>query len=146
MEEINRHKLVYDKMLPYAEKNLKKIKVLPGVYLGNKKCYHNARQRLETGESEAVCFVLSFIPRSGVNIHAVNKVGDTYVDNTLGYLSQFNNYFLIKEYLLEELCKLDETAYPEIIFDLVSFHKNEYLNKVFTKDELKELEIKHEHF
>lgn len=139
---------VYERLLPYAEKSLEKIKVQAGNYMGNKKCYHNVRNEMEK-DSEfgdfKLAMVLSFIPRSGVNVHATLVSGDRYIDNTLGYLSQFNNFYLLQEYTLDELRELDKAAYPKHIFDLVKYWKDEMLGKVFTKKEIKDLGIKDNH-
>ena len=136
--------IVYEHAEKYAKRNLKEIKVEAGDYMGNKKCQHNARQRVETGEYEKVVACLSFIPKSGVNLHFVNKKGDKYVDNTLGHLAKFNKHFLIKEYTLPQLKKLD--THRSCMYDLFPELQEEYLNKVFTKKEIKEFGIEPSHF
>src|SRR3990167_2435242 len=87
--------LVYEKALIWARKNLEKIDVLPGEYHGNQKCHEVARQYLQDGN---LVIALSFVPKSGVNIHFLNKRPWGYIDNTLGYLSAYNTYFKIAEF------------------------------------------------
>lgn len=78
-----------------------------GEYAGNNMCHHNARQKVEEGKSEGVAAVLAFVPFSGVNVHYLNLTDGKYVDNTLGYLSKANEYFLVEEYSKEEVLKMD---------------------------------------
>jgi len=139
----SQRQLVYEALTPYAEANLKKIKVQVGTYMGNKMCHHNARHFVENGTHAQAAAVLSFVPKSGVNVHFINKDNNVYVDNTLGYLSRFNTYFLIKEYMLADLRELD--THKSCMYDLLSKHQEEMLGKVFTKKQLKDLEITHDH-
>lgn len=143
MSNKSQRQLVYEKLLPYAKENLKKIKVSSGDYVGNKMCHHNARQRLENGDCDLLAVTLSFVPKSGVNLHMINNCGGKYIDHTLGYLSQFNTYYLIKEYPLKELKKMD--THKSGMLDLLNNYKDEILLKVFTMEEIKDLGITREH-
>lgn len=107
MEPKSNRQIIYERLLPYAEKNFKKITVEMGEYQGNKMCHHNARQKVEEGKSEGVAAVLAFLDRSGVNVHYLNVTDGKYVDNTLGYLSKANTYYLVEEYTKEEVLKMD---------------------------------------
>lgn len=129
--------IVYERAEKYAEKHLKKIKVLMGDYDGSQKCHHIARHRLETGEYEILAITLSFVPKSGVNVHFINKKNSeqgNYVDNTLGYLSKKNTYYLISEHTLKEI------QGENMVKSLVN-NKEKILNKLFTNKEKKELGI-----
>ena len=59
---------------------------------------------------------LMFIPKSGVVIHFINKTltlnADVkpihvFIDRTLGYLSQYNTYYKIAEFTLDDLKDYD---------------------------------------
>ena len=88
---------VYERLFPYAKDHLSQIKVEMGDYNGFNKCQHVARQRLEKGEANTIIVVLSFTPKAAVNVHFINRKGKTYIDHTLGYLSQKNIYFFVEE-------------------------------------------------
>jgi hypothetical protein len=60
------------------------------------------------------------------------------IDNTNGYLSKFNTYYLIKEYFPKDLKDTHMTK-------LLDSVKDEYLNILFTPKEIKQYEIKPEH-
>lgn len=143
MNNKSQRQIVYERLLPYAEKNMEEITVVPGEYMGNKKCHHNARQKVEQDPRVKAVACLSFFPKNGVYLHFVNHFGLIYIDNTLGYLSQFNRYFKIKEYTLDELKAMD--THRSCMYDLLPNLQQEYLDKVFTKKELKDLKIGLEH-
>lgn len=132
-------KKIYEILEPYAMKNLQKIDVRAGNYMGNKMCHHNARQNLETNSEYAkVAAVLMFIPYSGARIHFLNKtVNGDYVDDTLGYLARYNRYFLIKEYSLDELYALD--THRSSMYELLPKHQQEMVDLI--KSELKDFEV-----
>jgi len=108
-----------------------------GRYDGSQRCQHIARQGLEEG-ADTVVITLAFVPRSGVNIHFINRFGDDYIDNTLGYLSKRNTYYLLSEHKLEEL----EDARMS---DMLTDEKEKMLGKLFTDEERKEFGIEINH-
>lgn len=132
--------LVYEKALEYAKKYLIKIDVKFGKYDGSQRCHHISRQLLEEGNADTVVVTLSFIPNSGVNVHFINKVDGEYVDNTLGYLSKKNFYYLISEHTLVELQNDDVNMSAMLVKQ-----KENILRELFTKDEMEEQDIKNEH-
>lgn len=132
--------IVYEKALKYADENFTKIDVKFGKYDGSQRCQHVSRQLLEEGNADTVAVTLSFVPNSGVNVHFINKVNGEYVDNTLGYLSKNNFYYLISEHTLEELQKDDVN-----MSDMLVKQKESILGKLFSKSEMEEQEIKNEH-
>ena len=134
----SQRQIVYERALPFAEKNYKKIAVKMGRYDGSQRCQHVSRQLLEEGGADTVAVTLSFVPNSGVNVHMINRVGNEYIDNTLGYLSKKNTYYLISEYTLEDLA---DTNMSKMLLKL----KEDELSKLFTDSERKELGIETSH-
>ena len=136
-KKIHPRKIVYTKALSYAKEKLVPIPVEMGEYEGSQKCQHVARQFLEEGRADSVVAALSFIPQKNaeaVNVHFINKKGEVFVDNTLGYLSKDNEYFLIKEFSLKDLENVKMTA-------LLLTIKDETLSNLFSKKELKKFKI-----
>lgn len=135
--------MVTYRALRFAIKELQEIAVNPGMYMGNNRCYNNARQHVEEGEAGVITAVIAFLPEvRGANLHFVNK--DTtgcYTDNTYGYQSQFIRYFVLSDYKSVELDK-NNKIYANIIDELGDM----YLNIFFTKAEIEKYEIKKLHF
>ncbi|KKU54757.1 MAG: hypothetical protein UX77_C0026G0004 [Parcubacteria group bacterium GW2011_GWA1_47_11] len=129
--------IVYERALPFAEKNYKKISVIMGRYDGSQKCQHVARHTLEEG-ADTVAITLSFVPKSGVNVHFINRIGKKYIDHTLGYLSKRNTYYLMSEHSLKELR-------DTLMSKMLENTKEEVLSKLFTKKERKDFDIDHSH-
>jgi hypothetical protein len=132
--------IVYEKALEYAEKHFTKIDVKFGKYDGSQRCQHISRQLLEEGNADTVVVTLSFVPNSGVNVHFINKVNNEYVDNTLGYLSKKNFYYLISEHTLEELQR-DDVNMSKMLMN----QKENILKELFTEDEMKNHDIRNDH-
>ena len=129
-----KRQIIFERAEIYAKKNLQLINVEMGDYEGSQKCHHVARHRLETGECSKLAVVLSFVPKSGVNLHMINWGDDRYIDHTLGYLSRRNFYYLIKEYGLEDLR-------DTLMIKLLKKFKKEMMDKFFTLKEQRDLEI-----
>lgn len=125
---------VYERALEYAKKNLKHIDVKAGRYDGSQKCHHVARQAVETGEADTIAVALSFLDRSGVNVHYLNKIDGEYVDNVLGYLSKANDYWLIKEGTKEDFKDVN------MLKDLQN-EKIQMLSKLFSAEEILKYDI-----
>lgn len=138
MSQKSQRQIVYERALPFAEKNYKKISVKMGRYDGSQRCQHNARQLLEEGNADTVAVTLSFVPKSGVNVHFINRIQNNFVDNTLGYLSKVNTYYLISEHSLEELQGVNMSK-------MLTQVKKDVLSKIFTDKEIKDLDIKDSH-
>lgn len=132
--------IVYERALKYADEHFTKIDVKFGKYDGSQRCQHISRQLLEEGNADTAAVTLSFVPNSGVNVHFINKVNNEYVDNTLGYLSKKNFYYLISEHTLEELQKNDVN-----MSKMLAEQKENILEELFTKDEMFEQDIRNEH-
>jgi len=130
----SQRQIVYERAEKYAKEHLKKINVSMGDYDGGQKCQHVARHRLETEECSKLVVALSFVPKSGVNVHIINFGETKYIDHTHGYLSKRNTYYLIKEYELEEIK-------DENMSKFLTHHKEEMLNKLFTSKERTDLKI-----
>lgn len=130
--------IVFERALPFAEKNYKKIEVKMGRYDGSQKCQHVSRQLLEEGNADTVAVTLSFVPNSGVNVHFINRIGNDYIDNVLGYLSKANTYYLISEHTLDELQGINMS---KMLTDI----KEQILQKLFTQSEMKDLGIETSH-
>lgn len=133
----SKRQIVYEKAFPFAQANLQKIEVQMGEYDGSGKCQHVARNLAEKDRSLSVSAVLSFVPKSGMNVHFVNKDKDgQYIDNTLGYLSKRNIYFLLKDYdnnyLINEDIHMDK---------LLTEWKEKILQQIFSANEAEELNI-----
>lgn len=138
--------IVTERIAEWAGENLKVIEVWPGNFMGNQKCYQNARQDLEMNHSTWAVACIAILPDGrGANLHFVNKSGRgtedfpfEYRDNTLGYQANFITYYFIKEYTEEEADNYSKwKIYPQIVDDL----QREYLLKVFTQEELTRLNI-----
>ena len=131
--------VVYERTLPFAEKNYRKIAVEMGRYDGSQKCQHISRQLLEEGAADTVAVTLAFVPNSGVNVHFINRLGNgSYIDHTLGYLSKRNTYYLISEHALEEL---EDTNMSKMLLEV----KEKVLSELFTEQERKESGIELSH-
>ncbi len=144
-ENITPGRRIVLRALEYAEKNLTKIEVKPGRFMGNQKCYQNTRQELEVEPTYTAVSCLAFKPDGKwVNLHFVNKTVDgTFIDNTLGYQANFFTYYTLKEYTKEELDNYSENkVYPKIVDDL----QDHYLETWFTQEELEKYGIGREHF
>ncbi|RJR30437.1 hypothetical protein C4564_00470 [Candidatus Microgenomates bacterium] len=134
----SQRQIVYERAEAYAKTNLKKISVAMGEYKGNKMCQHNARQSLEEGSATHIVAALSFVPKSGVNIHFMPVIENKITDNTLGYLSKYNTYYLIKEYHPKDLINIHMTKLLDSI-------KDEYLGLLFSPEERAKHNITKEH-
>lgn len=119
---------IYESLWPYAEEHLKKIKVHAGEKNMNKRCQYNVLQQVKDKKADSYSVVLSFVPRSGVNVHFINKKGTQYIDNTLGELSQKNHYFL-----LDDLDYFGDQTDKKFADLLLSQWKNICLKKAFPK-------------
>ena len=109
-----------------------------GKYDGSQRCQHNSRQLLEEGLADTVVVTLSFVPKSGVNVHFINRIGNEYIDNTLGYLSKNNFYYLISEHNFKDLQGVNMSK-------MLIKEKESVLKNLFTDKEIKDfnIEIKH---
>jgi len=137
----SQRQIVYERAEEYAKEHLKKINVSIGDYDGSQKCQHVARHRVETGEYKILATTLSFVPKSGVNVHFINRKNskqEQYVDNTLGYLSKRNTYYLISEHTLKEI---QDDNMVKLLVNI----KEKILSKLFTNKEKKELGINSTH-
>lgn len=130
----SKRQIIYERAEKYAKSKLRKIDVDMGEYRGNKMCQHNARQCLEEGTATHIVATLAFVPNSGVNVHIMPVINGKVVDNTLGYLSKYNIYYLIKEYYPDELVDVHMT---KLLNDL----KDKYLHIFFSPKELDKYEI-----
>jgi len=134
MKKKSERQIVYERAWEYAKSNFREILVVPGKYDGSQRCQHISRQLLEKNTKALVAVTLSFVPKSGVNVHFINNVDGKYIDNTLGYLSKRNTYFLISEHSLSDL---DGVHMSKMLIK----EKEKMLDALFTKDEITELGI-----
>lgn len=144
MEQKSNRQIIYERLWGYVQDKYKQIDVEMGEYHGDKMCQHHAAQNVYEGKCEYAVSVLSFTPKSGVNVHFINKMSridpDTgkivyvYIDNTLGYLSRKNIYFLLQIYDLKQIEKLNMSK-------LLTEWKEKALSWVFTKAELNKFGI-----
>lgn len=125
---------VYERLLPYAKKHFTLIEVKAGEYNGYGRCHQIARHALETGKADTIAVTLSFLENSGVNVHYINSINGEYVDNTLGYLSKANTYYLIREGGKKEFDKVD------MIQDIRN-QKISLLSELFTAEEILKYDI-----
>jgi hypothetical protein len=133
----SKRQVIYEKAYPYASEKLKKINIKPGDYDGSGKCQHVARNWAEKDGNLTVSAVLSFVPKSGMNVHFVNKNNEgEYIDNTLGYLSKRNIYFLLEDYDNNHL--IDEDIHMD---KLLIEWKEKTLQQIFSPKEVEELKI-----
>lgn len=129
------NQIVYEKAYQWSDTTLEKIKVKPLKYSGSQKCHQVAFNRAYL-HNEPIVIALMFIPKSGARIHFVNKHGNTYRDNTLGYLSKYNTFFKITELKWDELKDYDHPLGAEYL--LVETKLN-ILNILFSVNEQEEL-------
>ena len=137
--------LVYEKAEEWAKKYLEKIEVEAGEYAANHKCHEISRQKMDTNVSLVI--TLSFVPKSGVNVHFVNRVLDgnkesKYVDNTLGYLSSYNTYYKVAEFFLSDLTDYEHPLGMEYL--LMEF-KFAFIDLLFTEKEQQDLAVTVQH-
>ena len=134
MKKKSKRQIVYERALEYAKNNFREILVIVGEYDGSQRCQHISRQFLEKNTKGLVVVTLSFLPKSGVNVHFINNVKGKYIDNTLGYLSKRNTYFLISEHSLSDLEYVDMSK-------MLVKEKKKMLDILFTNNEITELSI-----
>ena len=97
---------LYTKAANNVRKQLAKVDVKAGTGLFNQRCQHNAAQSAITRGSEVyACVVIQKGYDSPIFIHFINKDGDTFKDNTLGYLSGKYDYFLVMD--IEDVTRMD---------------------------------------
>ena len=134
---MTQRQIVYNKATQFA-KELEELTVVSGNYLGNNKChemaFHNAHE-----SKDNVVVALCFIPNSGVNIHFLNQADEMVIDDTLGYLSQYNAYFKLAEFSIDEL--LEDYDHPLGASNLLMEFKLNMINALFTEKEQEELQI-----
>ncbi|HEC32880.1 MAG TPA: hypothetical protein ENI63_01310 [Candidatus Kaiserbacteria bacterium] len=138
MKKKSERQIVYERAWKYAKDNFCEILVIVGEYDSGQRCQHISRQLLEKNNEALVVVTLSFVPKSGVNVHFINNVDGKYIDNTLGYLSKKNTYFLISQHSLSDIKCVDMNK-------MLVKKKEKMLNILFTKDEITELGIKISH-
>ncbi|MFC1732244.1 hypothetical protein ACFL6I_18205 [candidate division KSB1 bacterium] len=129
MKKKSERQIVYERAWEYAKNNFREILVVAGEYDGSQRCQHISRQLLDKNTKALVAVTLSFVPKSGVNVHFINNVEGKYIDNTLGYLSKKNTYFLISEHSLSDLENVDMSK-------MLVKEKEKMLATLFTKDEI----------
>lgn len=113
--------------------DLQKITVLPGDFKNPGYCHINARQALEMGVVSSVALVV-YLRRGFLRIHWLEVDEGIYRDNTLGYLSRENEYFLIKTYTKDELAN---TQMNEVNDNA----KRDFLSRLYSKEELETMEF-----
>lgn len=124
---LRRDKIVtqFDKL---GHLSLPEIPVTMGKFQNLGKCHINARQALEDGSTHEIAACVYLTPKGFLRYHFIEKHGDTYIDNTLGYLSKKNRYFLVATYTLADVEAKDMDEFiNESIYA--------FLDRLFTKVE-----------
>ena len=87
----------YKRIREYVIGKYQPVKVVPGKCRWNRKCHLNSvHDAVVAGETSiAMCVYLD--TENEPIIHFLNKKGKVYTDNTLGYWSHENTYYLIRE-------------------------------------------------
>jgi len=97
-----------DKINMYIKTNYKKINhkdmVLGDSYY-NRRCHLNAVQYIKQDKAEEV-YLCIYIDNGQPIVHFINKKDDKYIDNTLGWLYEQMEYYIIKQ--------VNETEYNNI--------------------------------
>jgi hypothetical protein len=87
----------YKKVTEYVKGSYRPIKVVPGKLRFNFKCHLNAvHDAVEAGE-DSIVMCIYFDADNEPILHFLNKKGDVYTDNTLGYWSHENTYYFVRE-------------------------------------------------
>lgn len=117
------------------------VDVAPGTYHNIGHCHYNVRQALEMGTADYGAEVIQLTKKGLIRYHFVEAHRDpdnqfTYIDNTLGYLANEMTYFLVKNFTLKSVHGKDMT-------EVIQKAKTKFLKQLFTKKEIKNLNIEY---
>jgi len=87
----------YKRVVKYVKANYTRIPVKSGTCRLNYKCQLNAIHDAVTAGDKSIAMCVYIDADGEPVIHFLNKKGSVYTDNTLGYWSHENQYYLVRE-------------------------------------------------
>lgn len=112
----------------YNKINKKDMKKGEGLF--NNKCQLNAIENIKNNKAEDIYLCAIFDgPKDTPVIHFINKKDDKFIDNTLGWLYEENEYYLIRKIKPKEYCQINLILFytKELLLKACS---NKFLNKI----------------
>jgi len=97
----------YKRITEYVIANYTRIEVKSGTCRFNYKCQLNAIHDAVTAGEKSICMCVYLDITGEPTLHFVNKKDKIYTDNTLGYWSHENQYFLVREITKVEFNNVD---------------------------------------
>lgn len=95
----------------------------------NYKCHLNAVQYIKTGQADEV-YLCVYIEDNYPIVHFINKKEGKYIDNTLGWLYEDIEYYIIKKVSEDEYCNIGNLlTYTQR--SIVKANSNSILRKIF---------------
>lgn len=91
----------------------------------NYKCHLNAVQYIKNGQADEV-YLCVYIEDNYPIVHFINKKDDKYIDNTLGWLYETIDYYIIKKVSEDEYDNIGNIL-TESQAHLVRLHSNKIL-------------------
>lgn len=121
-----------DKINTYVKTNYKRINsndMILGDSYYNRRCHLNAVQYVKQDKAKEV-YLCVYIDNGQPIVHFINKKDDKYIDNTLGWLYEQMEYYIVKQ--------VNETEYNDIWEllkvtkeSLTNLHTNSFTRLIF---------------
>lgn len=122
----------------YCETNYEKINrdnMRLGRGLFNHRCQHNAVQQVKEGLMEEVYMVVCISGSEYPVVHFINKDNEGfYIDNTLGYLYDVYDSYIIRKIDPSEFNKMNDLL-MNTKKSLITIHSSKFLNKILRINE-----------
>lgn len=94
----------------------------------NNRCQYNAVQSVKTGKSKEVYLCVVIDEDNYPVVHFINKNEDKYIDNTLGYMFEYYDYYIIRKVYEDEFKNIGDLL--EKVKDMLL---DKYVNRIIRK-------------
>lgn len=94
----------------------------------NNRCQYNAVQSVKTGKSKEVYLCVVIDEDNYPVVHFINKNEDKYIDNTLGYMFEYYDYYIIRKVYEDEFKNIGDLL--EKVKDILL---DKYVNRIIRK-------------
>lgn len=124
---------IFDKIIEYAKINYEEVsypnKIKMGKGMFNCRCQHNAIQQIYDGKMDKAYLCICVDDNSNEPfIHFINKKGEDYIDNTLGYSYKDCTYYIIREVKHKDFRNMDK-----LLMDSKELYVNMFSNYMLRK-------------
>ena len=124
---------IYDKIIEYCKINYEEISypnnIKKGIGMFNCRCQHNAIQQIYDGKMDKAYLCICVDDNSNEPfIHFINKKGEYYIDNTLGYMYKDYTYYIIREVKHKDFRNMDK-----LLIDSKELYVNMFSNYMLRK-------------